>query len=226
LFPCTLIDLKLVIFGLLSIRSASQVSQAHVLPNYRDVPSLALRCRYQSSACNLKPSEPLRRCSCCGEVDSVTKSQRSDSKSNGSASREISLAAVRLGPHCHQRRALSQRRHSLIRGKEGHSFSGSRQHPRTTPAGPLLQRLFQSTPVVHLGNEDRLAFFAWRCGCVRTQISSQRLPHCPRHLSSLVSSSITPPHSGQMQFRIADLTSSAWVVRVSNILLLVLRRVP
>jgi hypothetical protein len=45
-------------------------------------------------------------------------------------------------------------------------------------------------------------------------------------LSSLVSSSITPPHSGQMQFRIADLTSSAWVVRVSNILLLVLRRVP
>jgi hypothetical protein len=82
------------------------------------------------------------------------------------------------------------------------------------------KRLFQSTPVVRLGDEDRLAFFAWRCGCVRTQISSQRLPHCPRHLSSLVSSSITPPHSGQMQFRIADLTSSAWVVRVSNILLL------
>ena len=82
------------------------------------------------------------------------------------------------------------------------------------------KRLFQSTTVVRLGDEDRLAFFAWRCGCVRTQISSQRLPHCPRHLSSLVSSSITPPHSGQMQFRIADLTSSAWVVRVSNILLL------
>src|SRR5215470_8469113 len=84
------------------------------------------------------------------------------------------------------------------------------------------KRLFQSTPVVRLGDKDRLAFLARRCSCVRTQISRQRLPHRPRHLSSLVSSSITPPHSGQMQFRIADLTSSAWLVRVSNIFLLVL----
>ena len=134
--------------------------------------------------------------------------------------------AVRLGPHRHQRRALSQRRHSLIRGKEGHSLSGLVSIPEPPERDRSCKRLFQSTPVVRLGDEDRLAFFAWRCGCVRTQISSQRLPHCPRHLSSLVSSSITPPHSGQMQFRIADLTSSAWVVRVSNILLLVLRRVP
>src|SRR5690242_18399505 len=78
------------------------------------------------------------------------------------------------------------------------------------------------TKVVHLGDEDRLAFLGWRCSCVRTQISRQRLPHRPRHLSSLVSSSITPPHSGQMQFRIADLKSSACLVRVSNIFLLVL----
>ena len=98
--------------------------------------------------------------------------------------------------------------------------------PEPPEPGRSCKRLLQSTPVVRLGDEDRLAFLAWRCSCVRTQISRQRLPHRPRHLSSLVSSSITPPHSGQMQFRIADLTSSASIVRVSNILLLVLRRVP
>jgi hypothetical protein len=95
--------------------------------------------------------------------------------------------------------------------------SASPNHPSGDRS---CKRLFQSTPVVRLGDEDRLAFLAWRCSCVRTQISPQRLPHCPRHLSSLVSTSITPPHSGQMQFRIADLTSSTCVVRVSNIPLL------
>lgn len=161
------------------------------------------------------------------QVDSVTKSQRSDSESNGFASREISSAAVRLGPHRHQRRGLSPE--DVTRSSEARKDTALADLVRVPEPpeqdGPC-KRLFQSTTVVRLGDEDRLAFFAWRCGCVRTQISSQRLPHCPRHLSSLVSSSITPPHSGQMQFRIADLTSSAWVVRVSNILLLVLRRVP
>jgi hypothetical protein len=104
-------------------------------------------------------------------------------------------------------------------------FRDQAEHCHLEPPTPIA-RAPLSTPGGCLGDEDRLAFLAWRCSCVRTQISRQRLPHRPRHLSSLVSSSITPPHSGQMQFKIADLTSSAWLVRVSIILLHVLSRVP
>jgi len=42
--------------------------------------------------------------------------------------------------------------------------------------------------------------------CSLSQVARQSLPHRPTHLNWFDQSSMTPPHSGQMQFTMADLT--------------------
>jgi len=44
--------------------------------------------------------------------------------------------------------------------------------------------------------------------CWLSQIARQSLPHRPTHLNWFEQSSMTPPHSGQMQFTMADRTFS------------------